>query len=150
EYVYLHSTQVSDASLTNLKACKNLTMLYLQRTKVTAAMIEELKTAIPRCRIEWDGGVIEPKVPSDSDRKAAEWVLSIGGVVRVNGQDRDIKAAADLPKEPFRLTLVLLHENRQVTDAGLANLKGCGSLVYLDLPGTQVTDAGLAHLGGCK
>src|SRR5262249_42569716 len=82
-YVHRAAAGVSDATLTGLKVCRNLTMLYLQRTKATAATIEELKTALPRCRIEWDGGVIEPKAPSDSDRKAAEWVLSIGGVVMV-------------------------------------------------------------------
>ena len=52
-----------------------------------------------------------PAGVGDADRKAAEWVLSIGGMVRVNGQDREIKAAADLPKEAYRLTGVQLHEN---------------------------------------
>jgi hypothetical protein len=35
--------------------------LYLQKTKVTLAGIEELRKALPQCKIEWDGGVIEPK-----------------------------------------------------------------------------------------
>ena len=36
----------------------------------------------------------------------------------------------------------------QVTDAGLAHLKGLAGLQWLSLRGTQVTDAGLAHLKG--
>jgi hypothetical protein len=36
----------------------------------------------------------------------------------------------------------------QVTDAGLANLKGLGELQTLDLTGTKVTDAGLVQLEG--
>ncbi|HZY90302.1 MAG TPA: hypothetical protein VFE78_36100, partial [Gemmataceae bacterium] len=39
-----------------------------------------------------------PAAGADADRKAAEWALSLGGVVRTDGEERDIKAAADLPK----------------------------------------------------
>jgi hypothetical protein len=38
-----------------LKDCKNLTHLALQKTKVAAAKIEELKKALPQCKFEWDG-----------------------------------------------------------------------------------------------
>jgi hypothetical protein len=37
-------------------------------------------------------------------------------------------------------------ENTQVTDAGLAHLKGLTSLVALSLSNTQVTDAGVADI----
>jgi len=59
----LHNNpQVTDAGLIPFKDCKNLTLLTLQKTKVTAAGIEELRKALPQCKIEWeDGGVIEPK-----------------------------------------------------------------------------------------
>jgi eukaryotic-like serine/threonine-protein kinase len=86
----------------------------------------------------------------DPDRKAAEYALSIGGAVRVNGEEQDIRAAADLPKDPFTLTVVVLQSNRLVTDGGLANFKDCKALTYLDLNGTRVGDAGLAHFKGCK
>jgi len=33
----------------------------VQKTKVTAAGIDELKKTLPKCKIEWDGGVIEPR-----------------------------------------------------------------------------------------
>jgi hypothetical protein len=86
----------------------------------------------------------------DPDRKAAEWVLSIGGTVHVNEKDRFVNALADLPKEPFRLTLVGLNGNKHVSDAGLAHFEGCKDLTHLLLWGTEVGDAGLAVFRGCK
>src|SRR5262249_22990213 len=86
----------------------------------------------------------------DPDRQATEYVLSIGGAVRVNDQNQDIRAAADLPREPFRLTHVILEGNKQVTDAGLANFKDCKNLTELNLINTPVQDAGLANLKDCR
>jgi serine/threonine protein kinase/Leucine-rich repeat (LRR) protein len=86
----------------------------------------------------------------DPDRRAAEYVLSIGGDVRVNGQERIINAAADLPPEAFRLTFVSLHENKQVTDAALAVFKDCKNVTKLIVDFTAVGDAGLAHFKDSK
>jgi hypothetical protein len=49
--LYLFNTQVSDAGLAHFKDCKNLMKISLGGTKVTAAGIEELKKALPKCRI---------------------------------------------------------------------------------------------------
>ena len=48
--------------------------------------------------------VTPPVKAIDPDREAAEYALSVGGTVWVNGQVIDLKAAAQLPREPFRLT----------------------------------------------
>ena len=85
---------------------------------------------------------------TDTDRRVAAFVLSVGGIVGVDGQDQEIKAAADLPRKPFRLTTVGLY-NEQVTDAGLVHFEGCKNLKALRLQGTQVTDSGLVHFKGC-
>jgi serine/threonine protein kinase/uncharacterized membrane protein/phage FluMu protein Com len=92
-----------------------------------------------------------PKGLVDPNLKAAEYVLSISGWVRVDGVERNITAVADLPGEPFRLTWVMLRDNGRV-DPDLAAFKGidCGKLTKLDLWGTGVSDAGLAHFKGCK
>jgi hypothetical protein len=37
-----------------------LTVLGLAKTAVTKEGVEDLAKALPRCRIVWDGGVIEP------------------------------------------------------------------------------------------
>ena len=89
-------------------------------------------------------------VKVDSDRKAAEYVLSIGGTVRVNGEKHDLKALADLPSEKFQLTYVNLRWNKEVNDAGLASFDGCKNLTELLLEETQVSDTGLAHFKDCK
>ncbi len=132
-------------------------------------------------RLDFLGGVAartpsepRPAGNGDPDRRAAEFVLSIGSWVGVNDEERDIKTMADLPKEPFRLTHVGLQSNQKVTDAdlvlfrdcknltrlflystpvtdaGLANFKNCKNLIHLELANTHVTDAGLAHFKDCK
>jgi hypothetical protein len=72
-------------------------------------------------------------VSLDPDRKAAEYVLSVGSLVRVNDEDRDIRVVAELPKEAFRLTYVDLARNPKVNDTGLAAFKGCTNLTTLYL-----------------
>ena len=102
-------------------------------------------------RVPVGPAVAVPATTADPDRKAAEYVLSIGGTVRVSGQEQDIKAAPELPKEAFQLAGVGLYENKQVSDAGLANFKDCRSLTILYLQYSQpVTDAGLANFKDCK
>ena len=86
---------------------------------------------------------------TDPDRKAAEYVLSIGGQVQVDDRDRNINAAAELPRDPFRLTWVGLKDSNQVSDAGLANFKECKNLTFLGLFDTSVSDEGLANFQNC-
>jgi formylglycine-generating enzyme required for sulfatase activity len=86
---------------------------------------------------------------TDADRRAAEYVLSIGGTVRIDGNDKDIGAHGQLPTGTFQLTYVFLHENNQVTDSGLAAFKGCKHLISLDISYTRVSDEGLEHFKDC-
>jgi len=143
----LSDTALTDAGLEHLTVLKKLQVLNLHGTKVTAAGVKKLSAALPQCKIEWDGGVIEPQPSSDPDRRAAEWVLSIGGTISIkeNGKERPSTAVDDLPRGAFELTVVDLRENRKVNDAGLAHFKDCKNLAVLNLRGTQVSDAGLSH-----
>ena len=59
-WLYLKNTRVSDAGVAPFKDCKNMTILLLQKTKVTAAGVADFAKGLPGCKIEWDGGVIEP------------------------------------------------------------------------------------------
>ena len=90
--------------------------------------------------------------PGDPDRRAAEWVLSIGGTIRINesGQEREMKAGDALPRGAFELTVVDLGWNPKVSDAGLACFEGCKDLTSLVLNNTQVSDEGLANFKDCK
>ncbi len=51
----LGGTPVTDAGLVHLRGLSKLKLLRLHKTKVTAAGIEELRKALPQCKIEWDG-----------------------------------------------------------------------------------------------
>ncbi|MGL4553064.1 MAG: protein kinase domain-containing protein, partial [Gemmataceae bacterium] len=84
-----------------------------------------------------------------ADRRAAEYVLSIGGTIEVD-EGKRVAVAVELPAGPFRLTAVDAQDNRHVSDAGLAPFQGCEHLTTLVLYRTAVTDAGLAHFKGCK
>ncbi len=85
-------------------------------------------------------------LPIDVDRRAAEWVLSIGGDVVVNGGQEHVRDVGALPKDALKLDQVFLAGNKKLSDAGLANLKDRQNLREINLRETLVSDAGLAHL----
>jgi eukaryotic-like serine/threonine-protein kinase len=87
-----------------------------------------------------------PPAVAEADREAAEWVLSLGGSVKVDGRDVEIRAADGLPKGRFTLTTVNLHRITGLSDAGLAHLEGLTGLTILYMDHSEVTDAGLARL----
>src|SRR5205823_6500984 len=102
----------------------------------------------------------EVKIPAtDPDRRAAEYALSspylLKAKVEVNGQEREIHAVGDLPREPFRLIAAAIY-GVQVDDKGMANFEGCTHLMDLVLNVNNIdgpvglTDAGLAYLKDCK
>ena len=108
-------------------------------------------------KIEVDGKTIPPPPPkkpepaTDPDRAAANYVLSLGGTLLVNGENKWMKDVAELPKEPFRLTGFNLNANDKVTDAGLGVFKDCKNLMRITLEGSdRLTDAGLVHFKGCN
>lgn len=61
-------TSVTDAGLEHL-ADSNLSQLNVKQTKVTAEGVKKLAAALPACKIEWDGGTIEPRPNPDSTAK---------------------------------------------------------------------------------
>ena len=62
----LTGSKVTDAGLDHLADFQNLGLLVIRVTKVTETGVKKLSAALPGCKIQWDGGVIEPqgKVPS--------------------------------------------------------------------------------------
>ncbi|MBI3467745.1 MAG: protein kinase [Planctomycetes bacterium] len=55
QYLNLKQTAVTDAGLVHLHGLKKLVSVSLEGTKVTAAGVAGLRTALPNCKIEWDG-----------------------------------------------------------------------------------------------
>ena len=92
-----------------------------------------------------------PQTPTtpDLDRRAALWVLSLGGTVGVRvgpaEQRIDIQPGHDLPATDFELTNINL-QNCAVSDAGLEQLCNLRHLIELILNHTPLTDAGLERL----
>jgi len=95
----LDGTQVTDAGLADLAGLDKLTDLNLANTKVTAKGVEGLAKALPKCKITWNGGVIEPRVGfaplSDADVKriaalpAAEQVEEVRKELKRRNPDFD-------------------------------------------------------------
>jgi hypothetical protein len=94
-----------------------------------------------------------PVRDTTQDRKAAEWVLKLGGKVTVtplgNPASVEIMASQDLPSQPFAITEINL-DRTQADDGGLAHLAGLDGLEALRLNYTKVTDGGMAHLKGLR
>lgn len=63
EYLHMNGTQVTDNGLKHLAGLAHLKLLNLTKSSVTATGLEEVKHALPHCKITWDGGVIEPMKP---------------------------------------------------------------------------------------
>jgi len=51
----------ADVWLVQLSGLDKLTELDLRERKVTAKGVQGLAKALPKCKITWEGGVIEPK-----------------------------------------------------------------------------------------
>jgi Domain of Unknown Function (DUF1080) len=82
----LSDTEVTDAGLERLAGFRKLASLSVKNTKVTETGVKKLAAALPRCKIEWDGGVIEPTAnaattPASSKRFSArrgpkgKWII---------------------------------------------------------------------------
>lgn len=78
-----------------------------------------------------------------ANRRAAEYVLSLGGSVQVNEHPRNINKIADLPKKSFQLTQVDLSDNQKLTDEGIAIFRQCTHLTRADFSNTPITGSGL-------
>ena len=90
--------------------------------------------------------VAGPRATLDSERRAVEWVYSVGGSVN------DTKRIDQLA-EPWVVRTVYLHRDRcdgKVTDAGLAQLEGLPDLDTLNLGGAKIDGSGVAHLRESK
>lgn len=129
----------------------------------------------PKKTDEGTGVLASPEKSDDPDRRAATYILSVGGTVQINEIPQDYTDVRELPKSRFRLTSIMLHGCNQVSaaglaacrdcqhltqfrlsasglvgDAGLEPFRQCKKLKFLALNETGVTDAGLAYIGGCR
>jgi len=90
---------------------------------------------------------IGPKLNPNADRKAAEWVLSVGGKVRIDaGGEQTIVDVQRLPAGVFQMLDAKLSGIASVNDASLDRLQGAARLTVLYLEKTSVSNDGLARI----
>lgn len=65
----LQNTSLDDQAVPHLSKMASLRILALQGTKLTASGIDELKRALPKCAIFWDGGAVIPGAAPIAERK---------------------------------------------------------------------------------
>ena len=148
----LGSVPIGDAGLQQLARLTNLQLLNLtENSAATAAGVAKLQAMLPNCKVKWDLPGASAAAPAGNDRAAAVWALGLGGKVKISiGGQRtvEVKDAAQLPADDFRIINLSLYRKDQVRDTDLAHLRGLSSLVDLNLLHTQTTDEGLANLAG--
>ena len=139
------ATQIDDAIVPRILNLGNLAELDLTDSRVSTKGFAALKAALPHSvRVAW----------SDPNTTAAKAVLSAGGTVEIRLQgtesDRSVKAIAEFPSEPFRITVASLAGARPPLEAVFAALSGPGvdGLISLNLSGTVIGDADWLRLKG--
>jgi hypothetical protein len=144
--VSLRGTSITDAGLKHLAQFKTLKGVVLEGTKTTREGVAEFQRALPECRVKWDGGV--NKAAANLDRRAAEWVIQLGGSLAVQLPDgRELECSEDvpLPAEDFHVLSIDLDETT-ITDRGIETLVTIPTLQRLFLRKTKITDAGVQKL----
>jgi len=152
-HLRLDKSSVTDAGLQLLAKNKGLRYLTLTQTNVTAKGIDAFSKQLPNCEIHWNGGVWKGGKAQhvyDADRQAAQYVLSQGGIIRIQGSDLDIRSGDLLPKSPFALSSVSLTGRKAVSDEQLRIFADCKHIIALWLMQTSVSDQGLAHFQQCR
>ena len=105
--------------------------------------MKKLNAALPRCRIEWNGGVLEPSDPHF--REAGRW-RALGGTVLVklaSGKTVEVGAPAtpDIPDEPFTITGV--KHGHIVADEHVKGFEAIPTLTRINFVSSKLTADGL-------
>jgi len=110
--------------------------------KISAAGVDKLSSALPKCWIEWDGGVIEPTVDVT---EAAAWERSLAAM-QAEEQVKAVAARLKKLNPSFDGQVSSKIKNGLVTEIGLGRnvfnispLKGM-PLTHLDLGSSEVQD----------
>ena len=145
ENLNLNGTQITDRGLPQLYELRNLkSLILLNNDGITPAGINALQKALPNCKIEHES------ITADPNRRFAEKVLELGGIVVTYQGSEVVRDANQLPDE-FRFQTIDFSNNPKVTDDQLASLHDLQPLLNaydVGLQGTPITNSGIAHLSG--
>lgn len=141
DYLCLNHTSVSD-----LSPLKDVPLKHIEFLNTRVADPSPLKNILTLERINKNPAA---EYWRDADRRAAEYVLSLGGVIHVNESSTPIRTSRDLPSAAIQLKYVSFYGNKIVTDADLKAFEDCTSLWSLDLTYAAVTNKGLPYIRSC-
>ncbi|MBX3415762.1 MAG: protein kinase [Pirellulales bacterium] len=137
-WLSLARVPLDDRVLAELSQGKSWTELSIEGTSLTDAGIEELRGALPECKVAAD--------PLDPQRLAARWVVEQGGAVKL-ADDVLVDRLSALPRDACTVVSVDLKEADRLRGDVLAELAPCVALVEIDLSGTRTGDRELASIG---
>lgn len=137
----------NDAAITQAKAEAEAVRAELDREKTRADRAEARLATVTADLEKLKAAQQEPAKTAvdDQDRKAAEWVVRVGGVVRViaDGVQSEHPKDGKLPEGPLKVTLVNLVEPgkmNKLTNEGVKHLEGLKSLNVLIMHPVGVDD----------
>lgn len=120
-----------------------------KRINVVSQSAQKPSGRSPGRRVRGKGAMRLGKEAFAANRRAAEWILAMGGIlsyVTADGAEKGANTLADLPAESFLVTDIELQARPGVDDQGLGNLAGLAAVKRLQLTSTAVTDAALSNL----
>ena len=133
----LINTSITDRGLVPLQTMPSLKEVWLGDTQVTPTGLANFRAARPDVNLF--SRFLDPDYATE--RATADWVLSIGGRLRVRlaGQDaaQEVAAANALPKEPFVVEMLRLSQQAELPRdelRRLARLSGLRSLSMTACP----------------
>lgn len=169
--VYIAKLQELEATLTKADRIPDALSVKAHRDSLGPGLPPVAKTAAPATDVAMPPAgpapATAPPAPTSSakvataavigdDRKAAEWVLSVGGSIEIfEGSDRSrpVRTLADLPPGKFGIRRILLNNNsgglKPVSDDALAVLAGLRSLEMVVFSKLGITPAALDVLRTC-
>lgn len=134
--------QLDDDSVATLGALKQLKLLEISDSLISAEGVAELRQMLSNTEIRWNARV--------ADRAIAERLLARNAKIKVMmGQRRvDLIASSDLPEIPFRVVAIKAEEKPGLTVEDFDGLEKLDALESIDLLHTHINDAVLAKLQG--
>lgn len=159
-------TEQRTANTTALLAPYTVKLQQLEAVLTKNDRVEEAKTVMDyRMALAADAPMPAPVVaaapgapappaaadlPKGDDRKAAEWVLSLGGKVSLTGSKDAITKTEELPKGRFEITGITLPDQvGKIEDLEFDRLANLASLHYLNCYRSGNSDAALRFIGTC-
>lgn len=142
---------ITEDAIPHLALSKNLRTLFVGQTSISTSGIQQLREALPECRIVDDRGSHSPLAEERGDRNdriVAEWAHGIGGTVGLASATgfKTYYPGDKLPDGDVRLVTMGL-DQATFEQSELARLNKLAHLNTLILNGLPLSDAAVDRLG---